>query len=100
MTKQSSYRIYHAGDVSLGASAPDPNFLRLLAQLFREVDGDHQDWCLGREIDDVASCVQAVHLRHLEVDHNQIRLSLLEPLDCFFAIAGLVDDVPIGVMIQ
>ena len=100
MAKQGVYRIYHAADVSLGACATDPDFLRLLAQLFREVDGDHQDWRLGREIDDLASRIQPVHLGHLEVDHNQIRLGPLEPFDCFLAIAGLVDDVPIGMMIQ
>jgi hypothetical protein len=47
----------------------------------------------------VAGGVQAIHLGHLEIKHDQVRLNFLEPLDCFLAVAGFITNEPIGVMI-
>jgi hypothetical protein len=48
----------------------------------------------------VAGSIQAVHLGHLEIDHDQVRFRVLETLDCFPSIAGLITDEPIAVVIQ
>jgi hypothetical protein len=100
VAKQSSHRIYHAVYVSFWTGAPDPNFSGLLAQLFREVDGYHQNRGLRREVNDAPRCVQPIHLGHLEIDDNEIGFGFLEPLDRLFAIASLITNLPIVVMIQ
>ena len=53
-----------------------------------------------RKLDDVAGRIQAIHFGHLEINHNQVRLRLPEPLDCLLTVTGLITNKPISVMIQ
>src|SRR5271165_1839713 len=100
LTKQRADRIYNRTDVRLRTSTPDTYLSGLLAQLFREVNRHHQDRCLGRELDDTASGIQAIHLGHLKINDNQVGAGPLEALHCLFAVASLITDDPIGLLIQ
>jgi hypothetical protein len=44
--------------------------------------------------------IETIHLRHLEIKHNDIRPDLSEPLHRFFAIAGFITDTPTLVLLQ
>src|ERR1700677_4102633 len=64
------------------------------------MNGNHQNGSVGRKVGDEAGCVEAVHLRHLEINHDKIWFGVLEKFDCFPAVTGFVTHAPISLVIQ
>src|SRR5580704_13786348 len=64
------------------------------------MNGNHQNGSVGGKVGDEAGCVEAVHLRHLEINHDKIWFGVLEKFDCFPAVTGFVTHAPISVVIQ
>jgi hypothetical protein len=51
-------------------------------------------------VNDLASSVQSIHLGHLQINDNQIRLGFLKMFDGFFAVACLVTHPPVDLMLE
>src|ERR1700722_4780574 len=62
--------------------------------------GHHQNWRAGRLVNNLAGGIQAVHLRHLQIDNYEIWLGFLEMFDGLFSVSCFVTYPPIVVMLE
>jgi len=72
------------------------SFQNLLDQHFRVMHGQNKDFCLGRELTNLARGFNSVQEWHTDVEHGDVGLELTSLLHRLAAIGSFGADLPAG----
>jgi len=94
MLKDRVHGLDDGANVRLRADATDAHLSGLLGQLVGEMNCDHQDRNVRKQVRDLPGNVNPVYIRHLEVQQDHIRGMFLNPFERFSSCGSFVANPP------
>jgi len=92
--KERVHGLDDGANVRLRADATDAHLSGLLGQLVGEMNCDHQDGNVRKQVRDLPGNVNPVYIRHLEVQQDHIRGAFLNPFERFSSCGSFVANPP------
>jgi hypothetical protein len=94
MLKERVHGLDDGANVRFRADATDAHLSSLLGQLVGEMDCDHQDGNVRKQVRDLPGNVNPVYIRHLEVQQDHVRGMFPNPFERFSSGGSFVANPP------
>src|SRR5712692_5147538 len=100
LVQECVHSLHNRTDVGLCTGSANPHPSGSLSQLFGEMNRDHEDWDVRKQLRDLLGDIEPVQIRHLEVEQNHVGEHFLYSLQRFPSCPCLVAHSPTALLLE